>query len=350
MASVTLTSITKTYGPFRAIDDFSLEVFDGEFLVLLGPSGCGKTTTLRTIAGFVDATAGRIAIGARDVTGEPPYRRNIGLVFQNYALFPHLTVFENVAFGLRRRGVEEGGLKQRVVQALELVKMAELSTRLPKELSGGQQQRVAIARAIAIEPDILLLDEPLSNLDAKLRHDVRQELKRLQRELGITTIMVTHDQDEAMSVGDRLVVMNQGRIQQVGDPESIYRSPANKFVASFIGQANFLPGKAKGDGQTFVTEGGLHFPCENAVSEADLLMVRPEAIRISSADEPESHEATVENVVFLGSHYELFLSLADGNPLAARMPQSAAGSNELEPGRKVFISVSPKSAVGIRGN
>src|ERR1700681_1632855 len=231
VATVTLDHVSKRFGEFLAVDDFSLEVAEGELLVLLGPSGCGKTTTLRMIAGFTDASAGSVRIRERDVTHEPPYRRNIGVVFQNYALFPHLTVFENVAFGLRGRKASEAEIARRVERSLALVKLDLLAQRLPRQLSGGQQQRVAIARALVIEPDVLLLDEPLSNLDAKLRRDVRQELRRLQRLSGITTIMVTHDQDEAMSIGDRLVVMNHGRVQQIGSPHTLYPHPVHRVVA-----------------------------------------------------------------------------------------------------------------------
>src|SRR5690349_18153970 len=210
MATVSLDRVTKRYGEVAAVDGVTFEAAEGEFLVLLGPSGCGKTTTLRLIAGFAETDEGSVRIGGRDVTREPPYRRNLGVVFQNYALFPHLTVFENVAFGLRRRHIDKTDLAARVQRALTLVKLEDFDQRLPRQLSGGQQQRVAIARALVIEPDVLLLDEPLSNLDAKLRLDVRQEIRRLQKALKITTIMVTHDQDEAMSMGDRLVVMNRG--------------------------------------------------------------------------------------------------------------------------------------------
>ncbi|WP_029030275.1 ABC transporter ATP-binding protein [Salinarimonas rosea] len=349
MASVTLTSVTKAYGTFKAVDDVTLTVEDGEFLVLLGPSGCGKTTTLRIVAGFVEATGGRVSIAGRDVTREPPYRRNLGLVFQNYALFPHLSVFENVAFGLRRRRIAASEIGPRVERALGLVKLSDLAGRLPKQLSGGQQQRVAIARAIAIEPDVLLLDEPLSNLDAKLRVDVRRELKRLQAELGITTIMVTHDQDEAMSMGDRLVVMNQGRVQQIGEPKELYRSPANRFVGSFIGQANALQGRMV-DG-FFHTDCGLRFACERAVPGADLLMIRPEAIDIA-LEPPEQdashHAGVVDGLVYLGPHYELSVQLPGGQALSVQLPQSSAAVSALRRGAPVYLSVDPRNAIGIR--
>ena len=221
MTKLALRGLTKRFGEVAAVDGVDLAIEPGEFVSLLGPSGCGKTTTLRMIAGFIEATAGAVRIGARDVTNDPPYRRNVGFVFQNYALFPHLSVAENVAFGLRRRRRPEREIAERVGRALALVKLEGFAARMPRQLSGGQQQRVAIARALVIAPDVLLLDEPLSNLDAKLRRDVRAELRRLQKLSGITTVMVTHDQDEAMSIGDRLVVMDHGRVQQIGTPLSV---------------------------------------------------------------------------------------------------------------------------------
>lgn len=216
MARLQLHNVTKRYGDFHAVRDVTLDVPDGEFLVLLGPSGCGKTTTLRIIAGFVEATAGTVLLGGRDVTTLPPWKRNAGLVFQNYALFPHLTVAENVAFGLEMRKVAKPDIAPRVADALRLVRLGHLGERLPRQLSGGQQQRVALARALVFKPDVLLLDEPLSNLDAKLRQEVRIEIRELTRELGLTTIMVTHDQEEALTMADRLVVMNDGSVRQLG--------------------------------------------------------------------------------------------------------------------------------------
>lgn len=350
MASVTLRNLSKHYGDFTAVDDVSLDVRDGEFLILLGPSGCGKTTSLRIIAGFIEPTNGAIRIGSQDVTGEPPYRRNIGLVFQNYALFPHLSVFENVAFGLRRRKVADAELKRRVMGALELVKLAGHADRMPRQLSGGQQQRVAIARALAIEPDVLLLDEPLSNLDAKLRHDVRQELRKLQQTLGITTIMVTHDQDEAMSMGDRLVVMNQGRVQQIGSPEDLYHTPANRFVASFIGRANFLSGKVARDGKSFVTESGLTLVSRKLPAGADTLMIRPEMISVhrSPVQGENVVRAKVETATFLGSSYELNLVTQGGDPLIVQLPAQLAGSDGWSAGQEISVSIDPEAAIGIR--
>jgi ABC-type Fe3+/spermidine/putrescine transport system ATPase subunit len=350
MASISLSALTKLYGSFAAVDNVSLNVRDGEFLVLLGPSGCGKTTTLRIVAGFIKPTKGDVSIGAHQVTGEPPYRRNIGLVFQNYALFPHLSVFENVAFGLRRRRVSDPDLTRRVRNALELVKLEGHADRMPRQLSGGQQQRVAIARALAIEPDVLLLDEPLSNLDAKLRHTVRQELRRLQQTLKITTIMVTHDQDEAMSVGDRLVVMDQGRVQQIGSPEDLYHTPANRFVASFIGQANFISGRVGPGGNEFMTDSGLRIASRHLAPDANTLMIRPEMIEVrrTSPEGVNVIPGRIDAATFLGSSYELNLVLNGGEPLAVQLPAVLAGGDGWSAGQDVFVSISPETAIGIR--
>jgi spermidine/putrescine ABC transporter ATP-binding subunit len=349
MATVALDRVSKRFGDFVAVEDFSLDVAEGELLVLLGPSGCGKTTTLRVIAGFADASGGSVRIHDRDVTREPPYRRNIGVVFQNYALFPHLTVLENVAFGLRRRHIAVSEIARRVQRSLALVKMEALAQRLPKQLSGGQQQRVALARAMVIEPDVLLLDEPLSNLDAKLRHDVRQEIRRLQRMLKITTIMVTHDQDEAMSMADRLVVMNGGRIQQMGSPQDLYLRPSNHFVASFIGQANFLEGRLDGDGLRFLTRSGLAIACAPSSPQAQSLMIRPEAIEVvdASASGPNVLPATVEVVTYLGSTSELTLRLEGNETVLVTQPSNNDSQRSYRVGQSLCVRIDPASAVGI---
>jgi putative spermidine/putrescine transport system ATP-binding protein len=354
MAGISLRSITKRFADIVAVDDLTLDVADGEFVVLLGPSGCGKTTTLRVIAGFVEATAGSIRIGARDLTHEPPYRRNIGLVFQSYALFPHLNVSENVAFGLRRRRLAEREIGERVARALALVKLDALGARLPRQLSGGQQQRVAIARALVIEPDVLLLDEPLSNLDAKLRRDVRQELRRLQRLSGITTIMVTHDQDEAMSIGDRLVVMSHGRVQQIGPPQTLYRDPVNRFVAGFIGRGNFIDGEPGRDRKSFVTRSGLAIACEMIDAGADLLLVRPECVVVerdaAAAGGVNAFPARIEAAVFHGSSFDLDLRLATGEVIAAEVPvPTGSRGNDWSVGESVTVRIDPAAAVGIAG-
>jgi ABC-type Fe3+/spermidine/putrescine transport system ATPase subunit len=345
MAALHLQAISKKFADVLAVDDLSLDVADGEFVVLLGPSGCGKTTTLRMIAGFIEATAGAVRIGGRDVTHDPPYRRNVGFVFQNYALFPHLDVAENVAFGLRRRRLPERDIRERVRRALALVKLEGFDARMPRQLSGGQQQRVAIARALVIAPDVLLLDEPLSNLDAKLRRDVRQELRALQKLSGITTVMVTHDQDEAMSIGDRLVVMNHGRVQQIGSPRALYRHPANRFVAGFIGRGNFLDGAPGADGKSFVTRAGLTIACAPIDVGADTLLVRPEdvGVRPGSVAGVNCFAARIEAAVFQGSSFDLDLRLATGETLEAQVP---AGT-DWAAGQEVTAAIEPAAAVGI---
>lgn len=349
MADVQIQGLTKTYGAFRAVSDMTLDVREGEFLIFLGPSGCGKTTTLRMLAGFIEPDTGSMHLGIREITHEPPHRRNIGLVFQNYALFPHLSIFENVAFGLRRRKVAEPELKSRVQHALELVDLAHLMDRLPKQLSGGQQQRVAIARAIAIRPDMLLLDEPLSNLDARLRLQVRDELRSLQKTLGITTIMVTHDQEEAMSVGDRLVLMRSGVIEQIGNAEQLYKQPANRFVADFIGRANFLAGQVTDNG-SFTTDGGVRFHAAQSSKTATEVLIRPEALRLSKAPLPSaqnSQTVLIKKHVFLGGMVEIDLVLTDGQHLTAvASPRELNEADiDLVPENSITISIAPEDVV-----
>lgn len=237
---VNIKDITKKYDDFIAVDKANLDIKKGEFFTLLGPSGCGKTTLLRMIAGFNDITSGDISVGGKKINDTPAHKRNIGMVFQNYAIFPHMSVFDNVAYGLKARKISKADIKERVLHALEMVEMGDQATKEPSELSGGQQQRVALARSIVIHPEILLMDEPLSNLDAKLRVKMRATIKKLQTSLNITTIYVTHDQEEALAVSDRIAVMYKGTVQQIGTPEEIYSFPTNAFVANFIGTSNFI--------------------------------------------------------------------------------------------------------------
>ncbi|CDX62014.1 polyamine transporter subunit; ATP-binding component of ABC superfamily [Mesorhizobium plurifarium] len=252
--AVEFRNIDIAYGKFVAVRDFSLSIRKGSFVTLLGPSGCGKTTILRSIAGLVDISAGQIMIGGRRVDDVPIYKRNIGLVFQSYALFPHKTVFDNVAFGLKYRNVAKPEIKRKVSQALDMVRLPGSEKKLPSQLSGGQQQRIALARAIVFEPQVLLLDEPLSALDANMREEMRVEIKKIQKETGITAIFVTHDQEEALSMSDRIVVMNSGSAEQIGTPEEVYERPATAFVADFLGKANMLSGTvSRSDGPTIVT-------------------------------------------------------------------------------------------------
>jgi spermidine/putrescine transport system ATP-binding protein len=286
---VRLEEVTKRFGDVTAVDTLNLEINRGEFFSLLGPSGCGKTTTLRMIGGFEEPTYGRIELGGVDVTGIPPYRRNVNTVFQSYALFPHLSVFDNVAFGLRRKKVAKDEVRRRVGDSLVLVDLPGFETRRPSQLSGGQQQRVALARALVNEPQLLLLDEPLGALDLKLRKQMQLELKRIQIEVGITFVYVTHDQEEAMTMSDRLAVMRHGRIEQVGVPEEVYERPATEFVAGFLGASNLLEGQvAQRNGQNAVIRvpgGTVVVPADRIGEEegAFKLGVRPEKIRLDSA-------------------------------------------------------------------
>jgi len=287
---VRLERVTKTFGDALAVDDLSLDIAEGEFFSMLGPSGCGKTTTLRMIGGFEEPSRGTVYLGGRDVTDLPPYKRDVNTVFQSYALFPHLNVFENVAFGLRRRKVAKGDVKARVDEALRLVEMSGFEERKPGQMSGGQQQRVALARALVNHPKVLLLDEPLGALDLKLRKQMQLELKRIQQEVGITFIYVTHDQEEAMTMSNRLAVMRAGRAEQIGPPEEVYEKPQTQFVAAFLGASNLLEGdlKEQTDGtSTVLLAGGdvVHLPNDRApfrVGESVLVGVRPEKITIRS--------------------------------------------------------------------
>ena len=323
MARLELIGITKRYGDFKAVDDLTLDVTDGEFLVLLGPSGCGKTTTLRVVAGFIEPTAGRVRLGERDITALPPWKRNAGLVFQSYALFPHITVAENIAFGLEMRKVPKAEMAPRIAEALRLVRLDHLGDRLPRQLSGGQQQRVALARALVFRPDVLLLDEPLSNLDAKLRHDVRVEIRELQRKLGLTTVMVTHDQEEALIMADRLVVMSEGRIRQIGSQQDLYERPAERFVADFVGRSTFIDGRMDSPGR-FVSAGGLVIACDaGQISGQASLALRPERLALLNGAAPameNSFSGTVEFISYLGSQVDLHVRLSPKERVIVQLP------------------------------
>jgi putative spermidine/putrescine transport system ATP-binding protein len=305
MAALSIDSVSKAYGPALAVDAVSLEVGDSEFVALLGPSGCGKTSLLRIVAGFLAASSGRVRIGGKDVTDTPPHKRNTGMVFQSYALFPHMTVAENIAFGLRMRAAKDTEIGAKVAEALQLVRLGGMDARYPRELSGGQQQRVAIARALIIRPDVFLLDEPLSNLDAKLRQSVGLEIRALQQSLGLTTVFVTHDQNEALALADRLILMNQGRVVQSGTAAELYANPANTFVANFLGRANLLPGRVE-SGTQFLTDSGLAVACDTgpfATGARAILCLRPENIDIGAGAEGRANRfpARIESATFLGS-------------------------------------------------
>ncbi|MFZ4530785.1 MAG: ABC transporter ATP-binding protein [Alsobacter sp.] len=327
MARLELNGLCKSYGDHPVVSDVTLDVADGEFLVLLGPSGCGKTTTLRMVAGFVEPSGGSARIGGVDVTHLPPWRRNTGLVFQSYALFPHMSVAENVGFGLEMRRLDRAEIAARTAEALRLVRLEGFGDRLPRQMSGGQQQRVALARALAIRPDVLLLDEPLSNLDAKLREDVRVEIRQLQRQLGLTTVMVTHDQEEALTMADRLVVMAEGRIRQIGTQRDLYESPADRFVAGFVGRSTFLEGQVAEAG-TLVTDGGLRIACATAIAPGPAsLALRPERIVLDAEESSDNRlPGTVDFVSYLGAVIELHVRLSDRDRVVLQVPNRDGGT------------------------
>ncbi|KUL93527.1 spermidine/putrescine ABC transporter ATPase [Bosea sp. WAO] len=337
MARLSIEHLRKTYGEFHAVDDFSIDIADGEFLVLLGPSGCGKTTTLRMVAGFIQPTAGRITIGARDVTDLPPWKRNCGLVFQSYALFPHMSVADNVAFGLEMRKMPAAERAPRVAEALRLVQLDGFDQRYPRQLSGGQQQRVALARALAMQPDVLLLDEPLSNLDAKLRQEVRVEIRDLQRKLGLTTIMVTHDQEEALTMADRLVVMEKGKVRQIGSQRELYEKPADRFVAGFIGRSAFLDGEITAPGR-FRSQGGLEIGCGAPAPGSATLALRPERLAIGAEAESCANrfQARVEHVSYLGALLDIDVRLTEHDRMLLQLP-NRQGAAEPKPGDTITI-------------
>jgi spermidine/putrescine ABC transporter ATP-binding subunit len=337
-AVVELRGCTRAYGSVRAVEALDLVVVEGEFLSLLGPSGCGKTTTLNLIAGFVEPTAGRILIDGEDVTGRPPHLRGLGVVFQSYALFPHLTVFENVAFGLRERKVPAAEITRRVGEALALVRLEGREGQRPAQLSGGMQQRVALARALVYRPRVVLLDEPLAALDKRLREEMRFELRAIQRSVGITTIFVTHDQAEALGLSDRIAVMRAGRIEQLGAPREIYERPATRFVADFIGASTVLRGRALAADRVEVAPGAiLQLAAARALvagAEVDLA-IRPERVRLASAPGANVVEARIEGLVYQGAQTELSARLADGQRVLVFVTEPAPAP--LAPGQSVRL-------------
>jgi iron(III) transport system ATP-binding protein len=327
--SLRLERLTKEFGNGKekvvAVRELSLTINPGEFVTLLGPSGCGKTTALRMIAGFETPTSGDVLLDGENLVAMTPDKRPMGMVFQSYALFPHMTVFDNVAYGLRIKKMSNAEIKTAVAEVLESMSLSHLANRAPNQLSGGQQQRVALARAMVVRPKVLLFDEPLSNLDAKLRAQMRIEIRNIQRRLGITSIFVTHDQDEAMSLSDRIVVMRNAVVEQVGNPDEVYRRPASVFVADFIGRSNFLKvenAKKTRSGKANVVVGGVELEVaaqENALSSKHpVLLVRPESISVtaSKSAKPGKSEGVVSNVVFYGNHVEYTLDTDEGVILA----------------------------------
>jgi spermidine/putrescine transport system ATP-binding protein len=337
--AVAARDIVKTFGQgdtaVHALDHVSVDIATGEFFTLLGPSGCGKTTLLRMIAGFESPTAGRILLDGSDITALPPNKRAVNTVFQSYALFPHLTVAENIGFGLTMQGRPKAEVQSTVARMLALVKLDTMATRKSSQLSGGQQQRVALARALAPAPKVLLLDESLSALDQKLRKEMQGELKRLQRETGITFVFVTHDQEEALTMSDRIAVMSAGKILQIGTPQDIYMRPANRFVASFIGETNFLPATATAQGVTLGN--GTTIPVTHTASGNITLAIRPEHVRMAAEGIP----ATITNLVYFGTDTHAHATLSDGAQVVARVPSD---DTPLTMGQTVHLSFAPGAA------
>jgi spermidine/putrescine ABC transporter ATP-binding subunit len=331
--SLELQNIRKQFGAVTAVDGVSLKVPSGEFFSLLGPSGCGKTTILRTIAGILQPDGGTISLDGRDVTRLPVHARNMTLVFQSYALFPHLTVFENVAFGLRMRKTREEEIRKRVDEALDLVRLGGFQGRYPAQISGGQQQRVALARALVVHPALLLLDEPLSNLDARLRDEMRTEIRMIQRKVGITTILVTHDIQEAFALSDRIAVLNAGRVEQIGTPAEIYQSPRTRFVAEFAGQSNHFDGRIvalERERARVATSHGVELWIprpEGAAPDAKVwVMLRPERVRLGAATGANVFPATVTEATYLGGLISYRLRVGDGE-VHAHAPNTGARSH-----------------------
>ncbi len=346
LQKLTKTFITSNRGEVKAVQQVDLNIEPGEFVTLLGPSGCGKTTILRMVAGFEPPTSGAIIIGDEDVSALTPDKRDLGMVFQNYALFPHLNVYNNIGYGLKLKKLPTSEVKERVEEALKMVQMDDFSSRVPSQMSGGQQQRVALVRALVMQPGVLLFDEPLSNLDAKLRVHMRDEIRKIQKEVGITTIYVTHDQSEAMAVSDKVVIMNLGVIQQVGSPQEVYQSPSNEFVANFIGKANILDAKItnKSAEDTTLMIHGTPFKVRQVVSYevgADVrIVVRPESIIIGEGP----FKANVTKSIYMGDNqdYELdfdgmIIKATDFNPVAKTVyPEKTALEFSFDP-KSVYI-------------
>jgi spermidine/putrescine transport system ATP-binding protein len=365
---VELDSVTKTFGDTVVVDGVSLTIRRGEFLTLLGPSGCGKTTTLRLIAGFEEPTSGTVRIDGADQSGKPPYERRVNTVFQHYALFPHMTVADNVGFGLSIRRRPAAEVRERVGRALDLVQLAGSERKYPAQLSGGQKQRVALARALVLEPQVLLLDEPLGALDFKLRKEMQVELKGLQRRLGLTFVLVTHDQEEALVLSDRIAVMNRGRIEQVGTAAAIYEAPRTHFVADFLGFTNFLAGTLEGtvDGElrvrsregallTVAGAAGASLPGDAAAQAGARVVVgvRPEKVRIArdlEATAPNLLTGTLEETIYVGSGFRFLVRLTQGTLVAAMTPAPPpADLDGMARGSSIELSFDPRHAVALRG-
>jgi spermidine/putrescine transport system ATP-binding protein len=355
MPEVELVDITKRFAGAPAVDSISMSVMQGEFLTLLGPSGCGKTTLLRLIGGFIHPDKGKVLLSGNDVTLIPPFRRNVTTVFQQYALFPHLNVFDNVAFGLKLRRVSGDELTKRVTGSLEMVRLMGMESRFPPELSGGQQQRVALARAIVVNPRVLLLDEPLAALDLKLRKQMQIELKGLQRKLGISFIFVTHDQEEALTMSDRIAVINAGRIEQIGSARDIYERPINEFVADFIGLSNIIQGTLDStDGFHCWIRIGAHMAGARATSESNpraqgdtvSVMVRPEKVQVLPAAADAALPGCIQSAIYLGESTRWIVRLDSGSEIqVVEQNRQAIGFTTMNVGDQVSVRWEPDSAV-----
>ena len=343
-ADVRLDGVTKVFDDVVAVNDISLEVPRGSFFALLGPSGCGKTTTLRMIGGFEEPTDGAIYLGDRDVVGLPPYKRDVNTVFQNYALFPHLSIFENVAFGMRRKGVRKADLAGRVREILRLVDLEGMEKRRPRQLSGGQQQRIALARALVNKPQVLLLDEPLGALDLKLRRQMQLELKAIQHDVGITFIHVTHDQEEAMTMADRIAVMNGGRVEQLGPPSELYERPQTAFVAGFLGVSNLLPGTATGP-TTIAVDGGVTVEVSpealNGRAGRVAVGIRPEKIRIGS-DQVNTLSGRIFESAYVGVSTQYVVDTPAGR-ITVYVQNLEPGAGVAEPGDPITVGFDPEA-------
>ena len=344
---ISIRDVTKTYGRTAALDNVSLEIASGEFITLLGPSGSGKTTLLMVLAGFIRPDSGEIHFGDREVTLVPPHKRDIGMVFQNYALFPHMTVAGNLAYPLKLRGVARAEVDARVARALDMVQLAGLGERQVDQLSGGQRQRVALARAIIFEPRILLMDEPLSALDKKLREQMQIEVRHLHQRLGMTTVYVTHDQREALTMSDRIAVINHGRLRQIDKPQDLYERPNNRFIAEFIGESHFLPVEVRG-GTAYLGERAMRLaepPRHQAA--AQFLVLRPEKLKIIDATDGAGlnvFAGQVKEFVYQGESSLLYVSLADGQPIAIRQPAGSA-HHTPPPGAPIRLGLAPADTI-----
>lgn len=351
-ASVRLEGLVKRFGEVLAVDNVNLEIQAGEFLTLLGPSGSGKTTTLLLIAGFQLPTEGEIYVDGRPIILKPPHKRNLGMVFQNYALFPHMTVFDNIAFPLRMRRAKARDIARRVDRSLAMVRLDGYAKRYPRQLSGGQQQRIALARAVVFDPQVLLMDEPLGALDKKLREEMQLEVKHIQEELGITVVYVTHDQEEALTMSDRIAILDHGRIQQVGTPNQLYEAPANRFVGDFVGESNLITGVVTEVSDTCIVsaEGGLQLrsaPAEGVSLDSQVCcLIRPERPRVLAAGEtlPTVLEGTVLEVIYLGDSTKYRIDYGGGMPFDVKRP-SIAGEQRRSRGDPIRVGWMPEDSV-----